>query len=121
MQFFSFEKSSKTLAYYFFLKTHSNYFKIFINISNIFPGIGTCSLLARIGALLAPQMAYLSEIYPPIPYIIVCSIGIISLLISCFFLPDTKGVDLGALDRNPLEESGDNKEEEISEIQIGTN
>nr|pir protein F23F12.1 [imported] - Caenorhabditis elegans [Caenorhabditis elegans] len=76
--------------------------------------IGTCSLLARIGALLAPQMAYLSEIYPPIPYIIVCSIGIISLLISCFFLPDTKGVDLGALDRNPLEESGDNKEEEIS-------
>lgn len=26
-------------------------------------GIGTCSLLARIGALLAPQMAYLSEIY----------------------------------------------------------
>uniref|UniRef100_A0A1I7UP16 MFS domain-containing protein n=1 Tax=Caenorhabditis tropicalis TaxID=1561998 RepID=A0A1I7UP16_9PELO len=62
--------------------------------------IGTCSLLARTGALLAPQMAYLSDIYRPIPYAIVCSVGIISLLISCFFLPDTKGVDLAALDGN---------------------
>uniref|UniRef100_A0A8R1I8Y0 MFS domain-containing protein n=1 Tax=Caenorhabditis japonica TaxID=281687 RepID=A0A8R1I8Y0_CAEJA len=57
-------------------------------------GIGTCSLLARIGALLAPQMAYLSDIYRPAPYAVVCSIGVISLLISCFFLPNTKGRDL---------------------------
>lgn len=80
-------------------------------------GIGTCSLLARTGALLAPQMAYLSDIYPPIPYAIVCSVGIISLLISCFFLPDTKGVDLGALDA-PKPENDESKRVEEDEIRI---
>ncbi|KAF1762563.1 hypothetical protein GCK72_010825 [Caenorhabditis remanei] len=76
-------------------------------------GIGTCSLLARTGALLAPQMAYLSDIYRPIPYAIVCSIGTISLLISCFFLPDTKGVDLAALD--PTEELDYNRKKSVTE------
>ncbi|CAI5444172.1 unnamed protein product [Caenorhabditis angaria] len=61
-------------------------------------GIGTCSLLARTGALLAPQMAYLSNIYKPAPYAVVCSIGVVSLLVSIFFLPDTKGVDLANLE-----------------------
>ncbi|CAL2035889.1 unnamed protein product [Caenorhabditis brenneri] len=76
-------------------------------------GIGTCSLLARTGALLAPQMAYLSDIYRPIPYAIVCSIGTISLLISIFFLPDTKGVDLAALD--PTEELDYNRKKSVTE------
>ncbi|PIC41606.1 hypothetical protein B9Z55_008966 [Caenorhabditis nigoni] len=76
-------------------------------------GIGTCSLLARTGALLAPQMAYLSDIYRPIPYAIVCSIGIFSLLISCFFLPDTKGVDLAALD--PTVELDYNRRKSVTE------
>lgn len=60
-------------------------------------GMGTCSLFARIGALVAPQMAYLSVIYHPAPYIVVVSIGIISLGISVAFLPNTKGVDLASI------------------------
>uniref|UniRef100_A0A8R1DYF9 MFS domain-containing protein n=1 Tax=Caenorhabditis japonica TaxID=281687 RepID=A0A8R1DYF9_CAEJA len=76
-------------------------------------GIGTCSLLARTGALLAPQMAYLSDIYRPAPYAVVCSIGTISLFISCFFLPNTKGVDLSALD--PTEELDYNRKKSVSE------
>jgi hypothetical protein len=69
-------------------------------------GMGTCSLSARIGALLAPQvlhlvkcedllqMDYLSNIYKPAPYAIVCVAGLCSLLVSFFFLTDTKGVEL---------------------------
>lgn len=76
-------------------------------------GIGTCSLLARTGALLAPQMAYLSDIYRPAPYAVVCSIGTISLLISCVFLPDTKGVDLAALD--PTEELDYDRKKSMTE------
>ncbi|CAD6187978.1 unnamed protein product [Caenorhabditis auriculariae] len=62
-------------------------------------GIGTCSLLARIGALVAPQMAYLSSVYRPAPYAVVCGIGLVSLVVSLFFLPDTKGVDLNDVDK----------------------
>lgn len=79
----------------------------------LFSGIGTCSLLARTGALLAPQMAYLSDIYRPAPYAVVCSIGTISLLISCVFLPDTKGVDLAALD--PTEELDYDRKKSMTE------
>ncbi|CAO4368728.1 unnamed protein product [Caenorhabditis nigoni] len=84
-------------------------------------GIGTCSLLARTGALLAPQMAYLSDIYRPIPYAIVCSIGILSLLISCFFLPDTKGVDLTALDNGGNLNLAPNSEEDDVRIEVAEN
>ncbi|CAB3401640.1 unnamed protein product [Caenorhabditis bovis] len=63
-------------------------------------GIGTCSLLARTGALLAPQMAYLSDLFEPAPYAVVCTIGFLSLLISFIFLPNTKGVDLAELDKD---------------------
>ncbi|PIC41610.1 hypothetical protein B9Z55_008967 [Caenorhabditis nigoni] len=83
--------------------------------------IGTCSLLARTGALLAPQMAYLSDIYRPIPYAIVCSIGILSLLISCFFLPDTKGVDLAALDNGGNLNLAPNSEEDDVRIEVAEN
>ncbi|CAJ0597374.1 unnamed protein product [Cylicocyclus nassatus] len=60
-------------------------------------GMGTCSLAARVGALVAPQMAFLSIFYQPAPYIIVVAVGLISLLISLLFLPDTKGVDLATV------------------------
>ena len=59
-------------------------------------------------------MAYLSDIYRPIPYAIVCSIGTISLLISCFFLPDTKGVDLAALDETIQEEKREDDDIQIT-------
>ncbi|CAJ0580871.1 unnamed protein product, partial [Mesorhabditis spiculigera] len=66
-------------------------------------GMGTCSLLARCGALLAPQMAYLSSISRWAPYGVVVAIGCFSLVIAIFFLPDTKGVDLGDMEKKDKE------------------
>nr|CDJ94637.1 Protein K11D9.3 [Haemonchus contortus] len=63
-------------------------------------GMGTCSLSARIGALIAPQMAYLSIIYQPAPYIVVVCVGLIALGISIAFLPNTKGVDLAHIGKD---------------------
>ncbi|KAK6052390.1 hypothetical protein COOONC_10104 [Cooperia oncophora] len=60
-------------------------------------GMGTCSLSARLGALIAPQMAYLSTIYQPAPYAVVVCVGLVALGISLAFLPDTKGVDLACI------------------------
>ncbi|VDK49859.1 unnamed protein product [Anisakis simplex] len=60
-------------------------------------GMGTCSLLARIGALIAPQMAYMSSYYKAAPYILVVVIGLISFIVSIVFLRDTKGVELVGL------------------------
>ena len=49
-------------------------------------------------------MAYLSQFSPSAPYAVVVAIGIFSLLISIFFLPNTKGVDLGDTQTAPKEE-----------------
>ncbi|VDO78131.1 unnamed protein product [Haemonchus placei] len=67
-------------------------------------GMGTCSLSARIGALIAPQMAYLSIIYQPAPYIVVVCVGLIALGISIAFLPNTKGVDLAHIGKDTKSE-----------------
>ncbi|KAL6725170.1 hypothetical protein Aduo_007244 [Ancylostoma duodenale] len=74
-------------------------------------GMGTCSLAARIAALIAPQMAYLSLFYQPAPYIVVVVVGLLALLISLVSLPDTKGVDLGTI--------GDENREEKPELRRG--
>ena len=53
-------------------------------------------------------MAYLSNVSSAAPYGVVSGIGVLSLLISVLYLPDTKGVDLsdvGARD----EETSDNE------------
>ncbi|ETN78367.1 transporter, major facilitator family protein [Necator americanus] len=68
-------------------------------------GMGTCSLAARIGALVAPQMAYLSTFYQPAPYMVVVAIGIIAFVISLAFLPNTKGVDLGTIGEENRDEN----------------
>ncbi|KHJ79227.1 hypothetical protein OESDEN_21132, partial [Oesophagostomum dentatum] len=70
-------------------------------------GMGTCSLAARVGALVAPQMAYLSIFYRPAPYIVVVAVGLISLIISLVFLTDTKGVDLATIGEEQREENNE--------------
>ncbi|EYB91676.1 hypothetical protein Y032_0203g1831 [Ancylostoma ceylanicum] len=78
-------------------------------------GMGTCSLAARIGALIAPQMAYLSIFYQPAPYIVVVVIGIMALIISLVSLPDTKGVDLATIGEERTEEKQEPRREEKKE------
>ncbi len=57
-------------------------------------GIGTCGFMARMGGVLAPQMAYLANVWLPAPFAAVAASGFVSLVVSWNFLPDTKGQEL---------------------------
>ncbi len=57
-------------------------------------GLGTSSVMARIGGILAPQTAYLGNMWAPAPFATVAGVGLVSLLVSWKFLPDTKGMEL---------------------------
>uniref|UniRef100_A0A915PUE0 Major facilitator superfamily (MFS) profile domain-containing protein n=1 Tax=Setaria digitata TaxID=48799 RepID=A0A915PUE0_9BILA len=60
--------------------------------------LGSCSFIARIGALLSPMIFFLSNIWSPSAYLTVVIVGIISLTSSCLFLVDTKDVNLDTVD-----------------------
>ncbi|KAM3722576.1 Uncharacterized protein ACO02O_05890 [Dirofilaria immitis] len=60
--------------------------------------LGSCSFIARIGALLSPMIFFLSTIWPPSAYLIVVIVGLISLTSSCLFLVETKNVHLDRVD-----------------------
>ncbi|KAI1700125.1 sugar transporter domain-containing protein [Ditylenchus destructor] len=60
--------------------------------------LGTCSLIARIGAILSPMLAYLNTVWAPSAYLVLASLGSISLLVSCLWLVDTRGVNLDKVD-----------------------
>lgn len=55
---------------------------------------GSCSMMARIGSLLAPFLTYANKWWPPAVYITVIVLGTVNLLISYFFLQETKNVNL---------------------------
>lgn len=71
--------------------------------------LGSCSFIARIGALLSPTIFFLSNIWPPSAYLIVVLVGVISLISSCLFLVETKNIHLDRVD----EESVSVQEEQI--------
>ncbi|KHN71358.1 Uncharacterized protein F23F12.3 [Toxocara canis] len=71
--------------------------------------LGSCSLVARIGALLSPTLFYFATIWAPSAYVTVVLIGMINLTVSCLFLVETKGVNLDTVDTN-----GNNPQEKIS-------
>ena len=56
-------------------------------------GVGSCSLVARVGGILATTMGVLAEISPLIPTALFASFGLISATIS-LFLPETHGAKL---------------------------
>uniref|UniRef100_F1L4M1 Major facilitator superfamily (MFS) profile domain-containing protein n=1 Tax=Ascaris suum TaxID=6253 RepID=F1L4M1_ASCSU len=56
--------------------------------------LGSCSLIARVGALLSPTLYFLGTIWPPSPYLGVFILGSLNLINSCAFLVDTKGVNM---------------------------
>ncbi|EJW86883.1 hypothetical protein WUBG_02206 [Wuchereria bancrofti] len=71
--------------------------------------LGSCSFIARIGALLSPTIFFLSNIWPPSAYLIVVLVGVISLISSCLFLVETKDIHLDRVD----EESVSMQEEQL--------
>uniref|UniRef100_A0AC35F5B6 Major facilitator superfamily (MFS) profile domain-containing protein n=1 Tax=Panagrolaimus sp. PS1159 TaxID=55785 RepID=A0AC35F5B6_9BILA len=56
--------------------------------------MGSCSLIARIGAIMAPVLAYMNSHWPPSAYLTVVCLGIINLIISYKYLVETKGINL---------------------------
>ncbi|KAK0415971.1 hypothetical protein QR680_012225 [Steinernema hermaphroditum] len=59
--------------------------------------MGSCSLVARIGAIMAPVLPFLNSIWGPSAYLTVVILGLINLVVSYFFLVETKGINLDAV------------------------
>nr|CAD2197253.1 unnamed protein product [Meloidogyne enterolobii] len=59
--------------------------------------VGSCSLVARIGTLIAPVLVFLNTRWPASVYLIIVIIGSINLLISWLFLIETKGINLDSV------------------------
>ncbi|KAI6184832.1 hypothetical protein M3Y97_00638500 [Aphelenchoides bicaudatus] len=68
--------------------------------------IGSCSLVARFGAILAPVLGYLNLYWPLSIYTIITVVGLVNLFVSYMWLVETKGVTLDnvELDDKLLEE-----------------
>ncbi|PAV79086.1 hypothetical protein WR25_03188, partial [Diploscapter pachys] len=68
---------------------------------------GSCSLIARVGGILAPFLAHLAYVWPPLVYAFVVVMGTGILIISYLFLVETKGVNLDKvhIDEDPTEET----------------
>jgi len=56
--------------------------------------LGSCSLIARVGAILAPSMTFLNTLWGPSAYVAVVLLGSVNLFISYNWLAETKGVNL---------------------------
>ncbi|EGT47482.1 hypothetical protein CAEBREN_14299 [Caenorhabditis brenneri] len=65
---------------------------------------GSCSMMARIGSLLAPFLTYANKWWPPAVYITIIGLGTVNLLISYFFLQETKNVNLDDVHVNDKED-----------------
>lgn len=72
---------------------------VFIYSAELFPteyrsvGVGSCSMFARVGGMIAPHVASLSVIYKPLPLLV---FGFISILSGCLIvlMPETMGCEL---------------------------
>uniref|UniRef100_A0A0K0E6P3 MFS domain-containing protein n=1 Tax=Strongyloides stercoralis TaxID=6248 RepID=A0A0K0E6P3_STRER len=68
--------------------------------------LGSCSIMARVGSIIAPMLPYLNNIWPPMAYIAIAGTGIINFIISFLFLKETKNITLDKV--HLTEESNDN-------------
>ena len=60
--------------------------------------VGSCSLVARFGTLLAPFLAQMNTNVPGSAYAIVLILGIVNLIISYNWLVETKNINLDHVD-----------------------
>uniref|UniRef100_A0A915EGC8 Major facilitator superfamily (MFS) profile domain-containing protein n=1 Tax=Ditylenchus dipsaci TaxID=166011 RepID=A0A915EGC8_9BILA len=72
--------------------------------------VGSCSLVAGIGAVLAPTLAFMNTVWPPSAYFFVASLGLASLLVSFMWLVETKGVSLEKVKMYEEEPNRENEE-----------
>ncbi|CAD5217765.1 unnamed protein product [Bursaphelenchus okinawaensis] len=77
--------------------------------------MGSCSFMARIGAILAPTLAFLNSFWAPSAYLTVCSLGLINLIISYLWLVETKGV---VLDKVNLDMTGTEIKEDPENVEM---
>ncbi|GMR43152.1 hypothetical protein PMAYCL1PPCAC_13347, partial [Pristionchus mayeri] len=85
---------------------------------------GSCSLVARIGAIIAPLLNYVNQLenYGYLVYVIVVAAGTINLVQSYMFLVETKGIVLDnvKVDEDEFDESAmREEEEEMNELENG--
>ncbi|GMT19726.1 hypothetical protein PFISCL1PPCAC_11023 [Pristionchus fissidentatus] len=80
---------------------------------------GSCSLVARIGAIIAPSLNYVNQHYGGLVYIIVVALGTINLIQSYFFLVETKGIVLDNVKVDDDDVTLD--DEEMTELENGGN
>uniref|UniRef100_A0AC35TQJ3 MFS domain-containing protein n=1 Tax=Rhabditophanes sp. KR3021 TaxID=114890 RepID=A0AC35TQJ3_9BILA len=70
--------------------------------------MGSCSMVARSGAILAPMLPYLNTFWPGAAYATVAIVGSINLIVSYLYLSESKNVVLGNVD---FKKRGDEKED----------
>ncbi|EYC46052.1 hypothetical protein Y032_0410g953 [Ancylostoma ceylanicum] len=68
---------------------------------------GSCSLMARIGAIASPFLTHLNNFWPPSVFFSVFVLGSINLVVSYKYLIETKGVDLDNVTNETVEQKGD--------------
>jgi hypothetical protein len=56
--------------------------------------VGSCSMMARLGAIFSPALAYLNTLWPASAYMTVALLGTFNLIVSCAWLVETKGINL---------------------------
>ena len=73
---------------------------VFVYTAEMFPteirstAVGTSSTCARIGGILAPQVAYLATSWTPLPLIVMGGSALIGGILAILFLPETLGYSL---------------------------
>ncbi|EYC46108.1 hypothetical protein Y032_0407g906 [Ancylostoma ceylanicum] len=70
-------------------------------------GTGSCSLMARFGAISAPFLTYMNNFWSPSVYFSVFVLGTINLIVSFKYLTETKGVNLDNVTAETVECDGD--------------
>ncbi|TKR75962.1 hypothetical protein L596_017179 [Steinernema carpocapsae] len=75
--------------------------------------MGSCSLVARIGAIMAPLLPFLNSLWGPSAYLAVVVIGLINLTTSYFFLVETKGCVLDDVKIHPEDLEDEEQSEEM--------
>ncbi|CAJ0941420.1 unnamed protein product, partial [Mesorhabditis belari] len=71
--------------------------------------VGSCSLVARIGSLLAPFIAFSAQFWSPAVYVTVFILGAINFFVAFFWLTETKNINLESLDVDEEEKSEQNE------------
>jgi len=77
--------------------------------------MGGCSVMARIGAVLGPQLLYLGKFWSPTPFVGFTVVSVINFVSVFFTLPETRGTSLPDSLDDPLKLAEDQEEQRMLE------